>query len=42
MEVAQKREPNVGDISDTESEDIEAKEAAREDVVRRTLAERNC
>ena len=32
MEVAQRRAPYVGDISDAESEEVEVEEAARENV----------
>jgi hypothetical protein len=32
MEVAQRRAPNVGDIRDVESEEVEFEEATREDV----------
>jgi hypothetical protein len=37
MEVAQRREPNFGDVSDAESEVVEVEEAAGEDVVEERL-----
>jgi hypothetical protein len=37
MEAAQRRAPDVGDINDAESEEVEAEEAAGEDVVEERL-----
>jgi hypothetical protein len=37
MEETQRREPDVGDISDAESEEVEAKEVAGEDVTEECL-----
>jgi hypothetical protein len=37
METTQRRAPDVGDVSDAESEEIEVEEAAGEDVVEERL-----
>jgi hypothetical protein len=37
METTQRRVPNVGDVSDAESEEVEVEEAAGEDVVEERL-----
>jgi hypothetical protein len=37
MEIAQRREPDVGDISDAENEEVEVEEVVAEDVVEERL-----